>query len=217
MSPPTQIEVTKVGYIPIVQGPAHEFDTLNAVVKRCMHVSSVLGQRYTVTTVDQALYCKLVEFKWTVPEYQEKLVVLLGGLQISMCFLKTVGNHMNGSFLECKWWRYPEMLSILLNFTRAQREGNWELLLKSFCPMLPYFFRYDHLSCAKWGSVFIAEMRQFPIEVLREFRKRDFVVKWSEGRFNQVSADHGLKWLNGIGKRGGGIIGITKISSALSR
>ena len=47
--------------------------------------------------MDQALYCKLVELKWTVPEYQEKLVVLLGGLNISVCFLKTIGNHMNGS------------------------------------------------------------------------------------------------------------------------
>ena len=97
------METTKVGYMPILQAPAHEFDALNAVVKRCMHVSSVLGQRYTVITVDQALYCKLVELKWIVPEYQEKLVVLLGGLHISMCFLKAIGNHMNGSGLAETW------------------------------------------------------------------------------------------------------------------
>ena len=115
------------------------------------------------------------------------------------------------------WWSYPEMVSILLNFTRAQREGNWTLYLNSFCCMLPYFFRYDHLNYAKWGSVFIAETRQLPMEVLHEFKKGNFVVKWSEGTFNQVSADHSLEWLNGIGKRGGGIVGITKTSSALSR
>ena len=55
----------KIGYMPILQAPAHEFDTLSAVVKRCMHVSSVLGQRYTVITVDQALYCKPVEMDCT--------------------------------------------------------------------------------------------------------------------------------------------------------
>ena len=54
--------------------------------------------------------------------------------------------------------------------------------------MLLYFFRYDHLNYANWGSVFIAEMRQLPVDVLREFRKGNFVVKWSEGRFNQVRA-----------------------------
>jgi len=83
--------------------------------------------------------------------------------------------------------------------------------------MLPYFFRYDHLNYARWGSVYIAEMEQLPKEVLEEFKKGNFVVKWNESKFNQVSPDHSLEWLNGIGKRGGGIVGITKTSSALSR
>lgn len=36
-----------------------------------------------------------------MPEYQDKLVELLGGLHISMCFLKTIGSYlyMNGSWL----------------------------------------------------------------------------------------------------------------------
>ena len=172
-------------------------------------MSSVLGQRYTVITVDQALYCKLVELKWTVPEYQEKLVVLLSDLHISMCFLKTIGNHMNGLGLAETWvanaflgqnaterglsgkaykramrahkltaqalWRMlipsilrfceksrilqgksricsrrqkalsKKMVFILLNFTRTQQEGNWELFLNSFCSMLPYFFRSPYM------------------------------------------------------------------------
>ena len=310
-------EVTKVGYMPIIQAPAHEMDTLNTVVKKCMYVATVLGQQHTIITVDQALYCKLVELKWAIPEYREKLVVQLGGLHISMCFLKTIGDHMKGSGLVdswiesgllgpnaaetvmngkaykramrahkitlqalwrllvplllkfCKtinvdlalqisrllsseqnvndlitclkspqfqtvydefltqtcqenvnfqfWWNYMEMIFILLDFTCAQREGDWELYLDSFRAMLPYFFRYDHLNYAKWGSVFIAEMEQLPYEVLQEFKKGNFVVKWKEGAFNEVSADHSLEWLNGIGKRGGGIVGITKTSSALSR
>ena len=65
--------------------------------------------------------------------------------------------------------------------------------------------------------MFIAKMEQLPQEVLEEFEKDNFVVKWNDGAFNQVSADHSLEWLNGIGKRGGGIVGITKTSSALSR
>lgn len=309
-------EVTQVGYMPILQAPAHELDTLNAVVKRCMHVADALGQRYTVITVDQALYCKLVELKWAVKEYRDKLIVQLGGLHISMCFLATIGNHMastglleawvesgllgpnsaekvlNGKeykramrahkitaqalwrklvpFLlrKCEkfpelankikeslsatdpvqeliasvmsnefktmlkefeaeksqenvnfklWWSYLEMVTILLNFTRAQREGNWALYLGSFRAMMPYFFRYDHLNYAKWGSVFLADMNQLPTEVRSEFEKGNFVVKWREGTFNQVSPDHSLEWINGIGKRGGGIVGITKTSSALSR
>ena len=110
-----------------------------------------------------------------------------------------------------------EMISILLMFTRAQREGNWALYLHSFRCMLPYFFRYDHQNYAKWGSVYIAEMEQLPKEVLEEFQKGNFVVKWKASKSNQVSPDQSLEWLNGIGKRGGGIVGITKTSTALSR
>ena len=57
--------------------------------------------------------------------------------------------------------------------------------------------------------MFIAEMEQLPQEVLEEFQKSNFVVKCNDGAFNQVSADHSLEGLNGIGKRGG-IVGIHK-------
>ena len=46
---------TNMGYMPIIQPPAHEFDTLNTVVKGCIEVSAHLNQEYTVITVDQAL------------------------------------------------------------------------------------------------------------------------------------------------------------------
>ena len=43
------------------------------------------------------------------------------------------------------------------------------------------------------------------------------MVKGSHRRFNQVDPDHSQEWLNAIGKKGGGIVGITKTTSALSR
>jgi len=42
-------------------------------------------------------------------------------------------------------------------------------------------------------------------------------VKRTNQRFNQVDPDQSQEWLNGIGKKRSGIIGITKTSSALSR
>ena len=48
---PTQ---TAVGYLPILVTPAHEFDTLNTVVKRYIAISDHFDQQYTVLTVDQA-------------------------------------------------------------------------------------------------------------------------------------------------------------------
>ena len=96
-------EITTIGYMPIIQAPAHDMDTLNTVVRRCMYVTSKLGQQYTVLTVDQALYYKLMDLKWSIPEYRDKLIPRLGGLHISMNFLKVIGQHMKDSGL-CEAW-----------------------------------------------------------------------------------------------------------------
>ena len=200
---------------------------------------------HTVITVDQALYYRLMELKWSLPQYQAKLSPRLGGLHVSMNFLEAIGDHMNGSgladvwgemgllgpgavelvlagkaynkamtahkltlqalwsllmssllsfvaeadadchaclsrmatdedsetipelinvldqdmfrkllagFVESRpdvvnfsfWWQYMDMVAILLQYTRAQRDVIWELHLYYFSLMLPYFKRYDH-------------------------------------------------------------------------
>ena len=263
-------EQTAVRYMPIFLAPAHEFDSLNTVVKRCRAISSRFGQEHTVITVDQALYYRLMELKWYLPQYQDKLIPHLGGLHVWMNFLKAIGDHMNGSrladvwgemgllgpgaveldlagkaynkamrahkrtlqalwrllmpnllscvaeadvdchaclsrmaadddsqtvpelitcldqdkfwkllagFVESRsdvvnfsfWWQYMDMVAIMLQYTRAQRDGIWKLHLYSFSLMLPYFKRYDHLTVlnyARWGPVYLVVMHQLPEPVL---------------------------------------------------
>ena len=115
------------------------------------------------------------------------------------------------------WWQYMTMVSILLSFTRAQRDGLWNLHLYYFKRMLPYFFRNDHVNYARWDTVYLAEMLTLPPEVLLEFQEGNFVVKRTERRFNQVSADQSTEWLNATGKKSGGLDRITRITSALNR
>ena len=306
---------TTTGYMPIIQAPAHDLSTLNTAVLRAVHMAKALDNRYVVMTVDQALFPLLMELKWGVSEFEDALIPRLGGLHISMNFLKVLGQHMsdcglqqiweeselmgpnsaekvmNGKsyakgmrahkltwqalwrlllpkvqsyleandpdmghrlseaaekqdvetlatvlgseiflghvdlFLETKdddvnfkfWWQYLNMVSILLKFIRAQREGLWDDHLDAFRSMLPYFHRYDHINYARWGAVYLSEMNRLPEEVAHEFCQGNFVVKGSDKRFNQVDPDHSLEWLNGIGKKAGGIVGITKTKTALSR
>lgn len=307
-------KVTSIGYMPIIQAPAHEYDTLHSVVMRYKYVARQLNQHYVVLTVDEALYCKLMELKWTKPEYQDFLVVRLGGLHTALKFLQVIGKLMQSSGLEdvwtesnclgpktaehvlsgssyakgmrihkltvqamyrvlvpklqdflnkrdqdlanrllallsssgtddlvtllCTaefreavdafvestsssnfkfWWSYIQMVELLLLFTSAQRDGLWQLHLQSFTSMLPYFFRYNHTNYARWGTVYVSEMHNLPAEVEAEFDQGNFVVKRSDRQFNQVSPDQSQEWLNGTGKTGGGIVGITKTTSALSR
>lgn len=88
----------------------------------------MLGQQHTGPTVDQALYCKLVELKWAIPEYQKKLVVLLGGLHISMCFQKVIGNHMKGSGLVEAWVK-----SGLLGLNATEHVMNGKAYKRAMC------------------------------------------------------------------------------------
>ena len=65
--------------------------------------SSRFGQEHTVIKVDQALYYRPMELKWSLPQYQDKLIPRLGGLHVSMNFLNAIGDHMNGSGLADVW------------------------------------------------------------------------------------------------------------------
>ena len=85
--------------------------------------------------------------------------------------------------------------------------------------MLQFLFRYDHVNYARCVTVYLAEMSVLPPEVLHvdEFQERNFVVKRTDRRFNQVLADRSTEWLNAVGKKSGGLVGITREASALSR
>ena len=71
--------------------------------------------------------------------------------------------------------------------------------------------------CDRWGLVYMADMQSLPESVLQEIREGNFVAKRGDSIFNQVSPDQSQEWLNGTGKYGGGIVGITKTPSAPSR
>ena len=79
-------EKTTTGYLPIIQAPVNDLDTLNAVVRRILHIAQSLGQKFLVLTVDEGLFPKLMELKWSVSEYKDILIPHLGGLHTAMNF-----------------------------------------------------------------------------------------------------------------------------------
>ena len=64
---------------------------------------SILNKKHTVITGDQALYCKLQELKWLIPEYKESLIPRLGGLHICMNFIRIIGTRTSGSGIQEVW------------------------------------------------------------------------------------------------------------------
>ena len=95
----------------------------------------------------------------------------------------------------------------------------WNLVTAPLCLSVhaTYFMRYNHINYARWGTVYLNDMHQLSQEVKKEFDAGNFVIKRTPHRFNQVDPDQSQEWLNAVGKNGGGIIGITKTPSALSR
>lgn len=145
----------------------------------------------------------------------EDLVTLLASKEFEAITEAYVAANDNPNFRF--WWGYMQMVYILLLFTRAQRDGIWDLHLCAFQRMLPYFIRYNHINYARWGTIYLNEMHQLPQHVKKEFEAGNFAVKRSLHCFNQVDPNQTQEWLGCIGKKGGGIVGIRKTSSALSR
>ena len=98
----------------------------------------------------------------------EKLVTLLGTDKFREVVERFVNLKDNLNFKF--WWGYIQMVQILLLFTRAHRDGNWELHLYVFQAMLPYFMRYNRTNYARLGTIYISEMHPLPADVLQEFQ-----------------------------------------------
>ena len=78
------------------------------------------------------------------------------------------------------WSTYMNMVEILLDFVRAERDGNWTLHLEAFAAMLPWLTIYDHTNYARWEPVYLADMKLLEMtapEVYAEFMQGNFVVK----------------------------------------
>ena len=94
------------------------------------------------------------------------------------------------------------MVYIILVFTRAQREGMWDLHLHSFWDL--YLDMFSYFS----GKIVSCN----PREVLKKFKQGNFFGKRNGSKFNQISSEKkSFELLNGKGAiRGGEIVGITK-------
>ena len=125
-------------------------------------------------------------------------------------FAKTHSRNPNLRMWFTHMW---SMVEILLDFFRADRDGNWTLLLEAFAAMLPWLTIYDHTHCARWGHVYLADIKLLektaPV-VYAEFMQGTFVVNRTKIRFNQVSADQVTEWINKTCKVQNGIIGVTR-------
>ena len=100
------------------------------------------------------------------------------------------------SHLFAFWATYMDMVHILHDFIRAEREGNWLAHLSYVARMAPYFVAMDRCNYARWLPVYLADMHQVPQKhpaVFEQFMNGEHTVSRSSQPFSQVWSDMALE------------------------
>lgn len=112
------------------------------------------------------------------------------------------------------WDTFLNLLTLLNNLIRADREGNWELHLQTVQDVLPLFAVMDATNYLRWCSIYLEDMRKLPStapEIHQRLMQGSFVVKRTAGRFKAVGVDMSLEQtINRSQKNTAGIIGSTR-------
>jgi len=115
---------------------------------------------------------------------------------------------------------YMNMYEIQLLFTRATRQGNWDLHLSALDLMIPYFFVHDLQNYARLMPVYLAQMHALKISdptIWDYFESGNFSVNKSSCAFSAIGADHGIEQENRALKVLGGVKGLLLNKAALNR
>ena len=114
--------------MPIINSPAHDYDTIWTVLQNCHKMTTKLGQRYTIITFDEQLYCKAKMLQWHHQKECEDIIILLGGFHVQMNFSKVIGQQGQGqgSTLLSPWGNlsWAQCIIAFLTYTREQQNKN---------------------------------------------------------------------------------------------
>lgn len=108
-------------------------------------------------------------------------------------------------------WHYLKLFEIVLLFTRASRQSNWQLHLASLESFVKYFFAFDQINYARLSPVYLAQMyalKDKDPDTWAFLNEGNFSVNKSGIPFTGIGADHGLEQENKAMKVLGGIQGI---------
>ena len=83
---------TEVRYFPMINGTSTDYNTVYTFMKQVQQMMSSLGQKYSVVTLDLAIYMKTKEIQWRHPEEFDDTVIRMGGFHIALHYLAAIGD-----------------------------------------------------------------------------------------------------------------------------
>ena len=109
------------------------------------------------------------------------------------------------------WVQFLNLVKIVHDLLRADREGLWDLHLDSVERAMHLFAAFDSRNYFRWGSVYLEDMRNLSEtspSVYAQFSRGNFSIKDKPGRFTAVAGDQKLEQsINLSSKCSDGIIG----------
>ena len=111
-----------------------------------------------------------------------------------------------------------KLYEVLLLFTRATRQSNWNLRLSSLELIIPYFFVHYLQNYSPLMPVYMAQMhalKESDPTIWQYSQDRDFSVNKSSCAFSAIGGDHGIEQENRSLKVLGGVKGMFLNKAAL--
>lgn len=86
------ISISTISYLPFLNYPPTDFDTIYTAMVRLVHIAKSLQQEHIIITADLAIYSKAREILWNnPPELDGHVTLQLGGMHLTMAFLASIG------------------------------------------------------------------------------------------------------------------------------
>lgn len=86
-----KIPVSDIFYLPFINNPPTEFDTIYTSMVRLVELADAINQNHIITA-DLAIYSKAQEILWNNPEpLKDKVTLMLGGMHLNMAFIASLG------------------------------------------------------------------------------------------------------------------------------
>ena len=97
------------------------------------------------------------------------------------------------------WYNVIHYIKVTLLFIRSLRECNFKLFTSSLEALLPLFFALDHVHYARWGSVFVYDLKSLPekFPALHEkFMLGHFTINTKGNKFSNIAMDQAQEHSN---------------------
>ena len=96
-------DISKVGYLPVINASPTEYSTINAILTRSKEIADKFQLKYAVLVFDEAVYSKIEHIHWKEPEFYERFFVRQGEFHIAMSSVSAMSKVFEDEGLKVKY------------------------------------------------------------------------------------------------------------------